>query len=235
MTNEHPNRTRLPLIASLTAGAISQAGNSFTNIAIPWYVLATTGSAARMGIVGFVQLVPTVVSSVFGGVLVDRVGHKRIAVIADVVSGLSVAAIPLIQQTIGLQFWQLLALVFLGAVIDAPGSSARSALFPDLIELSGTSSERANGVNGIVQNVVQLAVPPAAGVAIAIMGASQVLWIDAASFFISATIYLSFVPTIHRARETAESHLGEVFAGLGFLRRSPMLFTLLSFRPSLIS
>jgi MFS family permease len=113
MTNELTNRTRLPLIASLTAGAISQAGNNFTNIAIPWYVLATTGSAARMGIVGFVQLVPTVVSSVFGGALVDRVGHKRIAVIADVVSGLSVAAIPLIQRTIGLQFWQLLLLVFL--------------------------------------------------------------------------------------------------------------------------
>ncbi len=220
---------RLPLIASLAAGAISQAGNNFANIAIPWYVLATTGSAARMGIVGFVQLVPTVVSSVFGGALVDRVGHKRIAVLADIVSGLSVAAIPLIHETIGLQFWQLLVLVFLGAMIDAPGGSARSAIFPELIEMSGTSFERANGLSGIIQDVVQLAIPPLAGISIALLGASQVLWIDAGSFFISALIYWALVPRINHVRNSSEPYWNDVFAGLRFLRGSPMLFTLLVF------
>ena len=229
MSNRSLTPSRVPLIASITAGAISQVGNNFTNIAIPWYVLATTGSAARMGVVGFVQLVPTVVSSVFGGALVDRAGHKRVAVLADVVSGLSVAAIPLIHETIGLQLWQLLVLVFLGAMIDAPGGSARSAIFPDLVELSGTTLERANGINGIVQNVGQLAVPPLAGISIALLGASQVLWIDAGSFFISALIYWSLAPSVEHVREATGPYWSDAFAGLRFLRASPMLFTLLVF------
>lgn len=230
MTNRpSPARGPLPLIASLSAGAISQAGNNFTSIAIPWYVLATTGSAAQMGIVGFVQLVPAVVSAVFGGALVDRVGYKRICVVADLMSGFSVAAIPLLHETVGLRFWQLLVLVFLGAAIDAPGGTARSAIFPDLVEMSEVSLERANGIQGIVQNLVLLAIPPLAGVAIAFMGASQVLWIDAGSFFISALIYWSLVPVIKHAREAAEPYWEQVFAGLRFLRNSRMLFTLLAF------
>src|SRR5438128_1193039 len=130
-------RNVAPFWASLIADSISLAGNRFTNIAIPWYVLATTGSAARMGVVGFVGLVPTVIAAGAGGALVDRVGHKRISVLADIVSGVSVAAIPLLDMMVGLRFWQLLVLVFAGAVFDSPGGTARSAMFPDLAELGG--------------------------------------------------------------------------------------------------
>jgi len=229
MGNAVPTRVRLPLIASLTAGAISQAGNNFTNVAIPWYVLATTGSAARMGLVGFVGLVPTVLGSVFGGAIVDRMGHKRISVFADIVSGLAVAGIPLLGATVGIQFWELLALVFVGALFDSPGGTARSAMLPDLVEVAGATLERANGLSGMVQSVVQIGVPPLAGVAIGLMGAGRVLWIDAASFAISATVYQAFVPSIHKPVETSESYREQVFGGFRFIRASSLLMTLFVF------
>ena len=37
-------RNRLPLAALLAANAISIAGNMLTTLAIPWFVLQTTGS-----------------------------------------------------------------------------------------------------------------------------------------------------------------------------------------------
>ncbi|MGN6030294.1 MAG: hypothetical protein ACTHQE_01385, partial [Thermomicrobiales bacterium] len=46
-------RNRMPIVALLVANAISLFGEALTAIAIPWYVYATTGSAAKMGIVGF--------------------------------------------------------------------------------------------------------------------------------------------------------------------------------------
>lgn len=43
---------RLPLFAMLGATALSMVGNVLTFVAIPWFVLQTTGSAAKVGLVG---------------------------------------------------------------------------------------------------------------------------------------------------------------------------------------
>ena len=43
---------RVPLIALLTAGAVSQVGSALTLVAVPWFVLQTTGSAAKAGLTG---------------------------------------------------------------------------------------------------------------------------------------------------------------------------------------
>ena len=109
--------TRTPLYALLGANAVSMAGNQITAIAIPWYVLATGGSAAQVGLVGFFTFLPTVISAFFGGGIIDRIGRKRISMLADLCSMVAVGLIPLLHSTIGLHFWQLLALVFAGALI----------------------------------------------------------------------------------------------------------------------
>jgi MFS family permease len=95
-------------------------------------MLQTTGSAAQTGITGFFTILPVVVAGFFGGTLVDRMGYRRTSIVADLASGLTVALIPLLHFTIGLEFWQLMVLVFLGGLLDAPGSTARTALIPDL-------------------------------------------------------------------------------------------------------
>ena len=41
-----------------------------------------------------------------------------------------------------------MALVFLGALLDAPGATARAALLPDVVELAGRRMERASGIRG---------------------------------------------------------------------------------------
>ena len=70
-------------------------------------------------------MLPTVLGALLGGAPLDRLGRKRASVLADLASGASVAAIPLLYHTVGLAFWQLLVLVFLGALLDAPGNTAR--------------------------------------------------------------------------------------------------------------
>ena len=138
---------RLPRVALLGADAVSLVGNSLTGLAIPWFVLETTGSAARTGLVAFAGLVPTVLAAFFGGALVDRLGFKRTSVAADLASGLSVAAIPLLAHTAGLAFWHLVALTFLGALLDAPEGTARGGLLPDLAAAAAVPLERANAAS----------------------------------------------------------------------------------------
>lgn len=224
-------RDRLPMLALLSANLISNVGNNLTNLAIPWFVLVVTGSAAKTGLAVVAGMLPLVVVGFFGGALADRIGHKRASVIADLASAAAVAAIPLLYHTVGLAFWQLLALVFLGAVLDTPGSTARLSLYPDLAQQAGVTLERANATLMVAQRAAQVGAPPLAGVLIAILGTSNVLWLDAASFLISAGIVAGAVPG--RARPAASglaapgrwrTELGE---GFTFIRRDRVVLAML--------
>jgi MFS family permease len=218
-----PDRT--PVIALLAANAISFTGNTLTALAIPWFVLVTTGSAAKTGVVAFAQMLPVVLASFFGGALVDRVGRKQLSIVADVMSGVTVGAVPLLYHTVGLAYWQLLILVFLGALLDTPGSTARQAMLPELVERAGMRLEGANGASHVIQAATTLIGPILAGFLIAGVGASNVLWIDAATFGISALIFAGFVPASARQVAPNTRYLDDVMDGLRFLRRDRMLWT----------
>ena len=110
---------RIPILALLGANAISETGNVLAFVAIPWFVLQTTGSAAKTGLTGGAFLLAAVVAGVAGGPVIDRMGFKRTSIVADLASAVTVALIPLLYYTIGLAFWQLLALVFLGERIGS--------------------------------------------------------------------------------------------------------------------
>jgi MFS family permease len=100
---------RAPILALLGANAVSETRNVLAFVAIPWFVLQTADSAAGTGLTGGAFLLATVVSGAVGGPVVDRIGFKRVSVAADLAGAVTVALIPLLYQTIGLAFWQLLA------------------------------------------------------------------------------------------------------------------------------
>ncbi len=228
---------RLPLVALLSANAISLVGNQLTYIAIPWFVLQTTGSAVRTGIAAFFSTVPAILAAFFGGTPVDRLGYKRISVTADLASGATLALVPALYHTVGLAFWQLLVLTFLGALLDAPGGTARDSLVPDLAERAGVRLERVNAMSQTLWRTSGLLGPPLAGVLIAALGTSAVLFLDAASFAVSAGLVAGAVPSSSRparAPQPVRSYFAELHDGLRFIRHDQLLlavvlsFTLLN-------
>jgi len=220
-------QNRLPLVALLTANAISQTGNYIAAIAIPWFVLQTTGSAAKTGISGFFAILPIVLAGFFGGVIVDRLGYRRTSILADLASGLAVLLIPLLYFTLGLEFWQLLVLVFLGAFLDTPGASAREAMLPELASLTNLSLERATSLSQIVERGARLAGAALAGGLIALVGTAHALWVDAATFGVSAAIVAAFVrPQVHAQRPPEAHYWRELAEGLRFLRNDALLLTI---------
>ncbi len=223
-------RSRSPFIATIAADTISRTGNLLTAIAIPWFVLETTGSPARTGIAAFAGAVPVVISLFFGGTFVDRFSYRRVSVVSDLASGTSVALIPLLHVFGLLTFPALLVCVFTGALLDLPAALARMAALPDIAKLTGTSTERALAVSEGTSTVLALVVPALTGVLIATVGASNVLWIDAGSFAISALLMARFVPdTIRDQSREAGNYLRELVSGLRFVRFEPVLFPLVLF------
>ena len=223
-------RNSLPIFALFTANAISLVGNVLSAIAIPWFVLQTTGSATQTGITGFFTVLPVVLAGFFGGTLVDRLGYKRTSIIADIASGITTALIPLLYFTVGLEFWQLMVLVFFGALLDAPGSTARSALVPELAEMAQMPIERATSLIHIIERGARLVGAPLGGLLIALMGTENVLWLDAASFFISAGIIAVTIkvykPVEHEEQEPSGGYFAELREGLRFIYNDKLMLVI---------
>lgn len=219
-------RRRAPLAALLAADAVSNTGNTIARIAIPWFVLEATGSAALTGLAAFFSFLPVVISAFFGGALVDRFGFRRTSVVADVASAAAVGAIPLLDVVAGVEVWQVMALVFLGALLDAPGVTAREALLPDVAELGGMRIERAAGLHGAIARGSVLVGAPLGGVLVAVFGATSALWLDAASFLVSATLVRTLVPALrphgHGEDEPAR-YLAQLAEGVRFVARDRVL------------
>lgn len=223
-------KNSIPIFSLLTAEAISLIGNMLSAIAIPWFVLQTTGSATQTGITGFFTVLPVVLAGLFGGTLVDRLGHKRTSIIADIASGVTTALIPLLYFTTGLEFWQLMVLVFLGALLDAPGSTARSALVPELAEMAQMPIERATSLIHIIERGARLIGAPLGGLLIALLGTENVLWLDSASFFISAGIIAATIkvqqPVQQQEKEPHGRYFEELRDGLKFIFNDKLLLAI---------
>lgn len=188
------SRRRPPLFALYAAEAVSQIGDMLMFLAVPWFVLQTTGSVTQTGITAFFTFASVGMSALFGGAIVDRLGFRRASIVSDLASMVGVALIPLLYMTIGLPFWGLLALVFFAGLLTTPGQTARTALLPDLAELAGVRMERVTAASDSVTRLSRFVGAPLGGILIAVIGTSNLLWIDAATFAFSALVIGAAVP-----------------------------------------
>jgi len=194
-------RRRLPLVALFAAALFSLGGNAIAIVAVPLIVLQQTGSPLAAGVAGIFATVPLVIGGALGGVLVDRFGYRASSIAADVASGVTVLAIPLLDAAGLLSFPILLALVFLGGLLDPPGDTAKTVLMPDLAALARIPLARAAGAQSAVQRTASMIGAGTAGVLVAVAGPMTALVADAAGFAVSAILVAVLVPSRSRIAE----------------------------------
>lgn len=225
-------RRKAPIFALLAANTLSFIAEAIAIVAIPWFVFELTGSAARVGLIGFFTVLPRVVAIFLGGQVVDRIGFRRASVISDVLSGVSVCGIPLLYLSGELTFPRLVALVIVGAIFDGPGATAKEAMVPELAAMAGIDLDRINAFFQGSRRLSAFAGPVIAGFMVALVGASDVLWINALAFGISALIVLALVPLV--AAPAPEDPAGSTLwanttFGFRFLRQHRLLLWLAGF------
>jgi MFS family permease len=212
---------RVPLTGLLAAHAVSLTGNMITFIALPLYVLDTTGSASLTGVAAFFAVLPVVVGGALGGVLVDRAGYRRTSIVTDLIGGATILAVPVLAATVGLPFWALMLLIFATGLFDTPGRSARSSLLPEIAESARVPLERAVGTFEALERGARLVGGPVAGLV-------NTLVVNAATFAVSALLVAWLVPKSADARDgsphtESTSYWNEFSEGLTFLWRQPLL------------
>lgn len=210
--------------ALIGSSFVSNTGNAFANLAIPLFVLKTTGSATQTGVVAVVNFVPPFLTSIFGGALVDRVGRKRMLMVSDALSFVGTAMIPIFYALDILSFPMLLVLVAIGAMLDSPGRAARGAMVPTFANRAGFSPERAQVINTSGFFMAQTFGPAMAGVVVGIWGPTTAIWVNAASFVISLLLVWLFVdnPQTSATRITT-TYREDLLEGFRYVWHDPFL------------
>ena len=219
------------LVALLTAHAISQTGNVVTAFAIPFYVIGIGGSGMEVGTAAFFATAPVVLGGMLGGVLVDRLGHRRVSILADLLSGVTVLIIPVLASTVGLPFWALLLLVFVGGLFDTPGQTARRVMLPALSARAGVHLEQSVGLLDGSERLARLIGASLAGLLVALCGATPALFANAAAFAVSGLLtWRCVAPTPVRPRPqgpdvgaSRPGYWAELAEGLGFIKRDRLM------------
>ena len=171
--------SRKPLYGWLTAEALSITGTRVSMIALPWFVLTTTGSATQTGLVALAEMLPMVLLKVLGGPIIDKLGARRISITCDLLSVLVIGSIPLLYAAGHLSFPGFLVLVAMAGALRGPGDSAKHAMVPALVEHAGVPMERATGLASMVERSASMLGAAFAGVLIAVVGPANALIIDA--------------------------------------------------------
>jgi MFS family permease len=226
-----PTIQRVPLVALLVSYGTVHSSVLLFMVALPWFVLETTGSAGRTGLATAVHSIPMVLTGIFGGVIVDRLGFRRTAIIADLMSAIAFGMIPLLYLTVGISFWQLLVLVFIGAIFDTPGFTSRLSLMPDVAARAAVRLERANSISQTLSQASILLAPALGGILIGIIGAAPVLFVTSGLLVISTIAVLLFVPqAASRAQTSVDSspqYLPELKRGISFFLNSKLIIALM--------
>ncbi|MGW0829225.1 MFS transporter [Streptomyces prunicolor] len=224
---------RRPLTTVLAANLVSITGSCLTYMGVPWFVLQSTGSAAKAGIVAFCTLLPVVLAALVGGPVIDRIGRRRVSVASDLACGVAVAAIPLLQFAGALRFWMLCALMAATGLCRTPGETARGVLLPTLAERAGMPLTRAAEWYDGAARCAALTGSALGGVLIAELGAANVLLVDAATFAVAAPLFAFGVRglTEAQAQQRAEpvslrAYRRELAEGYRFVAATPLLLGL---------
>jgi MFS family permease len=209
------------LLALLVAESVSSLGSQMTFLALPWFVLVTTGSPTRMGVVLAVELLPVALLGIPSGTLVSRLGARRTMLIGDIARVPLMASLPLLHAAGLLSFPLLLGLVFLVGCFLAPYFSSQRVILPELVGDDETTVARANAILEGSLRATALVGPATAGVLIAAMDAPNVLYVDAGTFLFAFVMLALFVPNRPPLPATEESR--GLFAGVRFLLRDRLL------------
>ena len=135
-----------PIAALVAAEIVSILGSRMTYLALPWFVLVTTGSPSKMALVLAVEIAPMAILGIPSGMAVERLGARTTMLVCDAARIPLLASLPILHSADTLSFPLLLALVFALGCFMAPYFAAQRVILPELVGEDETTIAQANSV-----------------------------------------------------------------------------------------
>ncbi len=209
------------------ARLVSAMGQWLLVIAIPAHVYAMTGSLVATGLTLFAEFLPPLVLGPLAGVVGDRFDRRRIMIATDLLRAGAIALLLLARDP------SMLWLVYAALMVESTGTVLfRPALQAHLPAVLGTGKllTGANSLNATTDGVVRLVGASLGAVLLTAVGADVLICLDVSGYLLSTLfVLLTGKRTAPRERTptTVAAIVGELRAGLGFVRADRTAWSLL--------
>ncbi|HEX4747562.1 MAG TPA: MFS transporter [Gaiellaceae bacterium] len=211
---------RSAVSALVLAETISVLGTRMTYLALPWFVLVTTGSPGKMSLVLAAEILPMAIFGIPSGAVVQRLGSRTTMLVADFARAPILMSIPLLYSAGVLSFGLLLAIVALLGAFAPPYFASQRTILPELVGEDETRMSQANSSLEGGNALAALVGPALAGALIPFIGAPNVLYVDAATYLVAFFLVLVFVP---RRKPVTSAVQHGILAGLRFVLADRLL------------
>ncbi len=169
------------------ANVLSNIGTWAQRIAQDWLVLELTNSAQLLGIITALQFLPSLLLSLYGGVLADRFDKRTLLIITNIGAGLGSLTLGLLVITEQVEVWHVAVLAFTVGVFSALDAPVRTSFNSELVGQKDIPS--AISLNSANFNAGRLIGPAASGFLIVLFGTGL-------SFVINSFTYVAVVVSL---------------------------------------
>lgn len=207
--------------------SMSQLGSSITAFALTLWLYEKTGSSLSTAALTICSYAPYVMMSIFAGALTDRFDKKKTMLICDVLAVTCTIAVYLLYRTEHLMVWHLYALNAVSGLMNTvqqPASEVAMTLIVPEKYYQKTSALRS-----LSRSLISVLNPLIATALYSFAGLNGVVAVDVGSFMIAFAALQFFVKIPESRGEKKESVLLLAKGGIEFLKKTPMIMTLLLF------
>jgi MFS family permease len=200
---------------------ISTSGSQMTWLALPWFVLTTSGSATRMSFVVAAEVIGMGLMTLPGSRLLSHFGARRTMLVCDGFRAPLIVLIPGLYWAGALSFPLVIAIALAVGAMTAPYFAAQKVILPELIGEDEEVLTQASALTQASTRVTMLLGPVLAGVLIAVIGAPSVLIVDGVTYLVAVLLVAVFVPR-RPPLEVSEESRG-IGTAVRFILREPLL------------
>ncbi|MGE5630789.1 MAG: MFS transporter [Caulobacteraceae bacterium] len=188
------------LLLLLLGRMISDLGTSIQAVIMPLYIIDAGGSAATVGLLSFLSLMPTLLVYPFAGVLGDRLNRKIIMVATDFTSAIVILGLAYVSHLNRMSLTLLLIVQVIVAILYGLFDPATKGMLPQLVpqeELTRANSTLASlrTLSGVLSPVIGAALYASLGVAI-------LFFVNGISFLLSGSCSM-IIKYKHTKRESS--------------------------------
>jgi MFS family permease len=211
------------------ARASSLTGSMVTAIALPVLVYRLSGSPFLTALVTALEAAPYLLVGLFAGALSDRWNRRRVMVSADLINAVVIGSVPLAYLAGILTVAQVLVAGFVVQMVFTFFDGANFGALPVLVGRDRIG--QANAAVWTASSLIELFVPPLAGLSLAVLNPANLLVVDALSFVASAIAVRGIVRVMSEPRAgqrplRPKVVFADIAEGVRFLVRHPGVRTM---------
>lgn len=208
---------------------VSRVGSWFAKVAQQWLIYPVlTNRQELLGVVSAVQLVPSALLMVFGGVVADRVDKRKFVIWLQLVFAIISTVLAWLIFTGNIQVWHVMGAALVTGILFALDVPIRKAMLFELVEKKNFPSALALETGSY--NVSRALGPAVAGFLIAVVGISAAYLLDAISFLVvSGMLVFMSVPYLVKPVVASKSMKSDLMGGFEFVWERKVLVVLLMF------